>query len=278
MKKASKTVSPAALRRPTNNTTPPRPRRPPAVASSVADVAAGREIDVLGVLDFECTCEPGWGYVHEIIEFPVVLLDCRTGALTGEVFQSYVRPTENATLSSFCTELTGIAQASVDAAPTLPEVLEALDAWLRARGLVGAADAADGASTSFALATDGWDLRHFLDEECTRKGIAKPAYLDEWCDLSKEFDRRRKLDSEKVAKARGTRRKSSSGKYKRRTNLAAMMRHHGLVFEGRPHSGIDDATNIARVAAAILADRADDPLRVNDRLPVVVPAELAIAA
>ena len=97
--------------------------------------------EVIGVLDFECTCEPGWGYVHEIIEFPCVLLDTRTREITDS-FHSFVRPTENATLSSFCTELTGIEQATVASAPTLPEVLERLDAWLRERGLVGDAPAA----------------------------------------------------------------------------------------------------------------------------------------
>ena len=209
--------------------------------------------EVIGVLDFECTCEPGWGYVHEIIEFPCVLLDTRTREITDS-FHSFVRPTENATLSSFCTELTGIEQATVASAPTLPEVLERLDAWLRERGLVGDAPAA-----SFALATDGWDLEHFLDVECDRKGIAKPgAYLDRWVDLSRAFDLRRAATD----KANGRKKGRSS----RRSNLPTMLRHHKLEFEGRLHSGIDDATNLARVGVALLDANDDWPLRVNDAL------------
>jgi hypothetical protein len=48
----------------------------------------------------------------------------------------YVRPTVNETLSAFCSHLTGIKQAQIDAAPTLPEVLAQFDEWRLALGLV----------------------------------------------------------------------------------------------------------------------------------------------
>ena len=227
---------------------------PPVSAASFKSKESGLAPDVIGALDFECTCEPGWDYIHEIIEFPVVLFDTRTREITDS-FHSYVRPTENATLSAFCTDLTGIEQATVDAAPTLPEVLDDLDAWLRARGLVGAEPAA-----SFALATDGWDLEHFLDVELSRKLLYKPGdYLDRWVDLSKAFDLRRA--------ARDVENGRKKGRSRRRSNLNTMLRHHKMEFEGRLHSGIDDATNLARVGIALLEAREDWPLRVNDALP-----------
>ena len=229
---------------------------PPVSAASFKSKESGLAPDVIGALDFECTCEPGWDYIHEIIEFPVVLFDTRTREITDS-FHSYVRPTENATLSTFCTDLTGIEQATVDAAPTLPEVLDDLDAWLRARGLVGAEPAA-----SFALATDGWDLEHFLDVELSRKLLYKPGdYLDRWVDLSKAFDLRRA--------ARDVENGRKKGRSRRRSNLNTMLRHHKMEFEGRLHSGIDDATNLARVGIALLEAREDWPLRVNDALPGV---------
>ena len=91
---------------------------PPVSAASFKSKESGLAPDVIGALDFECTCEPGWDYIHEIIEFPVVLFDTRTREITDS-FHSYVRPTENATLSAFCTDLTGIEQATVDAAPSV---------------------------------------------------------------------------------------------------------------------------------------------------------------
>lgn len=229
--------------------------------AAVADEARFRAVesdgpapDVLGCLDFECTCENSWDYVHEIIEVPVVLVDAASGDVL-DAFHAYVKPTENATLSAFCTDLTGIAQATVDAAKTLPEVLADLDAWLREKGLVG-----DGADATFALATDGWDLAHFLDNECARKGLAKPgAYLDSWVDVSQAFALRRR------AKDRANGRKK--GRSSRRVNLPSMLRHHRLPLEGRLHSGIDDATNLARVVGALRENHPDWPLRTNDALP-----------
>lgn len=82
------------------------------------------------VLDFEATCESAAiHYPHEIIEFPVVVLDTRTLKIVAE-FHRYVRPTHNPTLSNFCTELTGITQAQVDVSNTIDVVLQEFQMWL----------------------------------------------------------------------------------------------------------------------------------------------------
>lgn len=138
--------APRDIRRPLRGAR--RPQR------ELAEVDTRRKVDVIGVIDFECTCEEGWGYLHEVIEFPLVLVDCKQGRVLGE-FHSFVRPVENATLSDFCTQLTGIAQETVDSAPDLPAVLDLVDAFLRSRNLVG-----DDANVSFSLATDGWLVRY----------------------------------------------------------------------------------------------------------------------
>lgn len=92
--------------------------------------------DYICVVDFEATCEvdnPA-GYHHEIIEFPMVLIDthtleivssdggvrsrraCAAGAILHsslrqvDSFQEYVKPELNPQLSDFCVKLTGIAQ------------------------------------------------------------------------------------------------------------------------------------------------------------------------
>ena len=36
-----------------------------------------------------------------------------------------------------------------------------------------------------------------------------------------------------------------------------MLQHLGLKFEGRPHSGIDDARNITRILIELIKDGAD---------------------
>lgn len=84
------------------------------------------------IIDFEATC---WGpdqlppprkagsvYASEIIEFGCALLDARGIERT---WQQYVMPVHHGRLTAFCTELTGITQMTVDAAPIFPVALEA---------------------------------------------------------------------------------------------------------------------------------------------------------
>lgn len=51
-------------------------------------------------------------------------------------FHRYVRPTEQPTLTEFCTTLTGITQGAVDAAQPLDGALADLQAWMESRGLM----------------------------------------------------------------------------------------------------------------------------------------------
>ena len=89
--------------------------------------------------------------MHEIIEFPAVLLDMQTGREVRH-FHAFVKPTERPVLSAFCTRLTGIDQATVDKAETLDRVLVKFCAWLD-----------EFAGEDYSLAADCQsDLRHFL--------------------------------------------------------------------------------------------------------------------
>lgn len=48
------------------------------------------------------------------------------------------------------------------------------------------------------------------------------------------------------------------------TKLSTMLEKLGLTYEGRPHSGLDDSRNIARIAVRMLQDGCQ--LRVNERM------------
>ncbi|OLP94205.1 3'-5' exonuclease eri-1 [Symbiodinium microadriaticum] len=75
---------------------------------------------------------------QEIIEFPLVLVDAQTLERVDE-FRTYVRPeragadNRNPKLTEFCTELTGILQEQVDAAPVWTEALKQARNWLQKR-------------------------------------------------------------------------------------------------------------------------------------------------
>ena len=80
--------------------------------------------DFFFILDFEATCsDTDPRYRNEIIEFPIVALDAKTGKIVSE-FREYVRPVINEKLSAFCMKLTGIEQETVDAAATFPVVFK----------------------------------------------------------------------------------------------------------------------------------------------------------
>lgn len=83
-----------------------------AAKSSVYTSEVTQPISYLFVLDFEATCWDKNSYSfgkNEIIEFPAVILDVKSGLVVDE-FQKFVKPTENPILSDFCTSLTGIKQ------------------------------------------------------------------------------------------------------------------------------------------------------------------------
>ncbi|CCW59574.1 unnamed protein product [Phytomonas sp. EM1] len=217
------------------------------------------------VCDFEATCDSACAsYPHEIIEFPVVVLDTATLQQVAE-FHAYVRPVKNVKLTSFCTELTGITQAQVDAAETLPVVVERFNTWLRevvyplcvawrarygdhalSRNIASEqkhfsfdertpeARASVMEEKMVCFATDGpWDMRRFMHEcSVVRDGIEFPPVCYRYINVRLCFQKYFKTWPKK---------------------LTHMLRRLGMFFEGQPHSGIDDTRNIARVLAELLA-------------------------
>jgi ERI1 exoribonuclease 2 len=84
------------------------------------------------VIDFESTC---WeqnvdGKQPEIIEFPAVLLNVRTGMIEEE-FHQYVLPVENPILSDFCIRFTGIEQEVVENGVPLRICLSLFCSWIK---------------------------------------------------------------------------------------------------------------------------------------------------
>lgn len=182
--------------------------------------------DFILVLDFEATCEEPTppNFLPEIIEFPVVVIDINTRQLVGE-FHSFVRPAHNAVLSPFCKSLTGITQQQVDLAPTLPEVVRRFEEWHKSVIPCG--------KTSI-FATDGpWDLRDFMYRYSVCEGVAMfPPLFFRWLDVKESF---------------------AAFFNCRHGKIQAMLEYLGLgEFEGRLHSGLDDARNIARIIVAML--------------------------
>ena len=83
------------------------------------------------VIDVEATCwkKGVFSRKKETIEIGAVQLLLDRAPSTWPEFQTFVRPRRYPRLSSFCRELTGITQESVDAAPAFPEALRLFLDW-----------------------------------------------------------------------------------------------------------------------------------------------------
>lgn len=189
------------------------------------------------IVDFEATCEEvnTANYPHEIIEFPAVLVDIERKEIISH-FQAFCRPTINPNLSEFCTELTGITQEQVDSADEFPAVLKRFELWLKENGL--------GVKHNYAIVTDGpWDMGRFLYGQCKISEIEYPRFAQKWVNIRKIFHNF--YDTKQVC-------------------LKLMLEYLDMTFEGRPHCGLDDARNIARILLQLAADGA--PLLPNEKI------------
>ncbi|XP_047194611.1 3'-5' exoribonuclease 1 [Hippoglossus stenolepis] len=195
--------------------------------------------DYICVVDFEATCEEDNppDFLHEIIEFPMVLVSTHTLEIVDS-FQEYVKPELNPQLSDFCVKLTGITQKMVDDAAPFPEVLQRVVAWLQEREL--------GTKYKYAILTDGaWDMSKFLNIQCRLSDIRYPQFAKKWINIRKSYGNFYKVP-------------------RTQTKLSTMLEKLGLKYEGRPHSGLDDSRNISRIALRMLKDGCQ--LRVNERM------------
>ena len=170
------------------------------------------------VVDLEATCwEDVRDYARmETIEIGAVELPAADSPPTRE-FSRFVHPTAEPELSAFCRRLTTIRQRDVDRASEFPAVMAEFVEWI--------------GDEPFVLCSwGGYDLTQFRTDS-GRHGIALPASFERHVNLKKQFSRFVGVKECGMERA-----------------LARM----GLALDGTHHRGIDDARNIAKIAALIL--------------------------
>lgn len=180
------------------------------------------------VVDLEATCWEGDEDRRadmETIEIGAVKLDgdlttanesqVHAKLMAADEFQVYIKPVVEPTLSDFCTELTGITQEQVDAGVTFTEAFGLFAEWAGDRP---------------TLASWGhFDITQ-LDKDCRKHGIATPHWVSpvEHINLKARFEDYIGFQCKYIS-----------------DGIAALE----LEFEGRSHSGLDDARNAARILA-----------------------------
>jgi ERI1 exoribonuclease 3 len=197
--------------------------------------------EYLVVLDFEATCEADRSTQdpQEIIEFPAVIVHTASEQVIAE-FHRFVKPTVKPVLSTFCRQLTGISQETVEEAEEFPAVLKAFLEWMIAEGL----DPQGLTGPSYMLLTHGdWDLRDMLPKQMDmcdltgKEGYDAPC-VRRWINLNPVFDAAFFVTP-------GVLPKLSSG-------VESIAVHLNMRLEGRLHSGIDDTRHIARIVIRML--------------------------
>jgi inhibitor of KinA sporulation pathway (predicted exonuclease) len=175
------------------------------------------------VIDFEATCdEPYNPEPQEVIEFPAVVVDSDT-ATPGPEFHLYLKPVVHSRLTKFCMNLTGIRQDQVDEGVAFPQALSQFEHWRQTQSL-----------TESLLVTCGdWDLGSLLPRQCAQHGVPIPEWADRWCNLKRLFAWHFPQAGD-------------------RTRMGEIASALSITMEGRAHSGIDDARNIARILRRLL--------------------------
>lgn len=174
------------------------------------------------VVDLEATCDEDHRIPREqteIIELGAVLCDGAT-LLPQAEFQTFVKPVRHPRLTPFCTRLTSITQADVDAAPGFASAMQKLAAFLRERTQPGPS------ASAFTFCSWGDYDRQQLGRDERRHGVRVPLG-SQHLNLKEAFSRRAGADS--------------------RLGCGQALRRVGLRFVGTAHRGIDDARNIARL-------------------------------
>lgn len=173
----------------------------------------------VNVIDLEATCwrdKPPKGQKSEIIEVGICVIDFDDDSVWGKNGW-FVRP-EHSQVSEFCTELTGITPATIEARGiTLEKACELLTTAYNGRERPW-------------ISWGDYDMR-MLKSECAAKGVDYP--------LSNRHVNLKRIHG----KLRGVRRGRRDG-----VGMDRALEMEGLPLDGRHHSGADDAWNIGRLA------------------------------
>lgn len=183
--------------------------------------------DAILVVDIEATCWEGYtappGQENEIIEIGVVVLQLATLELSAAT--SLLIPPTASEISPFCTQLTGLTMARLNAEGiSFEAACQRLEKDFNARNRLWAS-------------WGGWDMR-IMRAQCKARGVRYP-FSDKHANLKRLY-----------ADLAGT-----------RLGLKAALNARQLALEGTHHRGSDDAHNAGRLLISLLQQHSLSILR-----------------
>ncbi|WP_176044432.1 3'-5' exonuclease [Burkholderia vietnamiensis] len=166
------------------------------------------------VVDLEATCDENVpSFDMETIEIGAAWVEADGVVL--DRFQSFVRPIVNPTLTPFCSKLTGITQADVDAAALFSLAADELRAFV----------AKYQQASSVWMSYGAFDRKQ-LERDSARHGVAMPIALPHQ-NAKRLFAKKQRIGKE--------------------VGMAKACELVGLALAGTHHRALDDALNVARL-------------------------------
>ena len=179
--------------------------------------------DYFLVVDLEATCcddESIPSQEQEIIEIGAVIIDLKTFENRGE-FQTYIKPVRHPILTPFCQQLTKIEQELVEPAPSFKEAWGLFEDWRL------------NYSPSIFCSWGAFD-RQLLKQDCRFQGLTYP-FGKRYLNLRTWLRKKHKIEA--------------------KLSLSWALEIAGLSREGQPHSGLDDARNLAKLLPFIFGQK-----------------------
>ena len=170
------------------------------------------------LVDLECTCSEGNEIDRQNME--TIEIACAIVNKNGEIIDEldiFIKPIDNSELTVFCTELTGITQEQVNNGVSLNEGIHKLNEFLNQHNVD-------------AWCSWGYFDKNQLAREAERKGIYKSNaifFVVPHINLSTKY--------------------VATNKLKRKVGLRKALSQNNMKFIGRPHNGMDDVRNTARL-------------------------------
>lgn len=182
------------------------------------------DIEYLIIVDFEANCSDDKRNLVplEIIEFPCVVYSIKNNIIRRDLdFMTFCKI--KTPITQFCTDLTTITQSMTDSGISLEKVLELNQEWLYKNKL----------EKSLFVTCGDWDLKIALPINCKFLNITYPDYLKKWANIKNIYEET----------------------YKRKAaGMKGMLQELNIPLDGTHHRGIDDCSNIAKIAQQIIKD------------------------
>jgi inhibitor of KinA sporulation pathway (predicted exonuclease) len=177
------------------------------------------------VVDFEANCSAQGIRDHEIIEFPAVLIQAKTGIRIAE-FREFVQLVTHEKLSTFIKHLTHITDEEVNNGLKWDKCLYKFEEWCNQYKLT---------EENVTVITVGdWDLKTMLPRQLALTKTKLTKYLigilGSWTNIKVYY-------------------KKHTGQ---NGGMDRMLKYYGLKLTGHHHSGIDDCRNTAKICQTVI--------------------------